>query len=341
MANDDVFDIPDRFVDRTTGLIMHDPVITVTGRNWERSSISQWLSSQGTCPDTREEIAEYLLYPNVDLRSEIRDFVDKFWNKISLDEYSNPEWLQDLKYRKMGAGSLQEVIRVFNEELPKLLDDEEGDEHTGDWVIDIPAGDQIDYLLEENREPFFLKTLKLLTELSIPLTIFLIPPISTPIWLYYLYENERVKRDAMLPEWIVNENAFPVNSPQRNALWKSLAHSYGVAFAYAVFIHHLIAYFFIDDRIFEKMTSGELRALYHNIDETQQWAWSGFYTCFALFVAFGATAFHQIPSPVARPVRFFDGATLPSQHTPTITQIDDLDALEAGLPVVNSPHGGR
>ena len=51
--------------------LMHDPVVAADGFTYERSSITEWLSSHSTSPTTNEHMDSKTLFPNVSIRAQI------------------------------------------------------------------------------------------------------------------------------------------------------------------------------------------------------------------------------------------------------------------------------
>lgn len=70
-------EVPDWAVDDITFGIMVDPVITKTGKSYERSSILEHLKRSKTDPVTREHLDPADLRPNLDLRDACEDFLEK------------------------------------------------------------------------------------------------------------------------------------------------------------------------------------------------------------------------------------------------------------------------
>jgi STIP1 homology and U-box containing protein 1 len=62
-------------VDNITFAIMQDPVMTRTGRSYERSALVEHLSRSATDPITREPIRKDELLPNINLREACEDFI--------------------------------------------------------------------------------------------------------------------------------------------------------------------------------------------------------------------------------------------------------------------------
>jgi len=68
---------PNNFFDPITGEIMNDPVVGSDGRTYQRSSILEWFNHSKTSPFTRQYMDETHLIPNIDLRSQIQEALDK------------------------------------------------------------------------------------------------------------------------------------------------------------------------------------------------------------------------------------------------------------------------
>ena len=97
--------IPERFIDTISQLIMRDPVIASDGNTYERSTIEHWLHSHNTSPLTNLPLQNRNLIQNNSLRSEIDEFVHSEWNKLQergstqqVDEttIAEPDTLTDL-----------------------------------------------------------------------------------------------------------------------------------------------------------------------------------------------------------------------------------------------------
>ncbi len=81
-------DIPSAYVCPITSELMLDPVQTITGDNYERKAIEEWLYSHDTNPLTNETLPSKALVPNRFLRQTIRDWVKK--NPLcSVDEFNS------------------------------------------------------------------------------------------------------------------------------------------------------------------------------------------------------------------------------------------------------------
>ena len=65
--------VPDEFICPITSELMIDPLMTRSGRNFERSAILEWISNhQNTCPMTRQPLRPSDLIPNRALQGKIR-----------------------------------------------------------------------------------------------------------------------------------------------------------------------------------------------------------------------------------------------------------------------------
>ncbi|KAK2614769.1 hypothetical protein N8I77_001571 [Diaporthe amygdali] len=69
-------EVPDWAVDDITFGILVDPVITKTGKSYERASILEHLKRSKTDPVTREHLDVSDLRPNLDLRDACEDFLE-------------------------------------------------------------------------------------------------------------------------------------------------------------------------------------------------------------------------------------------------------------------------
>ena len=69
-------EVPNDYVCPITTEIMTDPVCTADGFTYERTAISEWLSTNDTSPSTGTTLAIKMLIPNLSLCSMIRSFVE-------------------------------------------------------------------------------------------------------------------------------------------------------------------------------------------------------------------------------------------------------------------------
>ncbi|KAL1895600.1 hypothetical protein Sste5346_005069 [Sporothrix stenoceras] len=69
--------VPDWAIDDITFAIMVDPVVTNTGKSYERAAILEHLRRQETDPLTREVLKTSDLRPNLDLRAACEEFLDE------------------------------------------------------------------------------------------------------------------------------------------------------------------------------------------------------------------------------------------------------------------------
>ncbi|KAJ1469842.1 U box, partial [Baffinella frigidus] len=58
--------------------VMTDPVFATDGHTYERTEIERWLKSHTTSPLTNEVLPGKDLVPNHNLRSQIREYRDRF-----------------------------------------------------------------------------------------------------------------------------------------------------------------------------------------------------------------------------------------------------------------------
>ncbi|OAA48466.1 Tetratricopeptide-like helical [Metarhizium rileyi] len=70
-------EVPDWVVDDISFGIMVDPVVTKTGKSYERSAIMEHLRRQSTDPLTREPLLPSELRPNLALRQACEDFIQE------------------------------------------------------------------------------------------------------------------------------------------------------------------------------------------------------------------------------------------------------------------------
>ncbi|KAK4159838.1 STIP1 y and U box-containing protein 1 [Cladorrhinum sp. PSN259] len=69
--------VPDWAIDDITFCVMVDPVITKTGKSYERASIEEHLRRQPTDPLTREPLYISELRPNLDLKQACEEFLEE------------------------------------------------------------------------------------------------------------------------------------------------------------------------------------------------------------------------------------------------------------------------
>lgn len=69
--------VPDWAIDDITFGIMLDPVMTKTGKSYERASLLEYLKRSKTDPVTREHLEPSDLRPNLDLRDACAEFLDE------------------------------------------------------------------------------------------------------------------------------------------------------------------------------------------------------------------------------------------------------------------------
>ena len=68
--------VPDEYICPITAEIMTDPVTTLDGFTYERAAITEWLRTKDTSPKTGATLESTTLYPNLSLRSVIRNFTE-------------------------------------------------------------------------------------------------------------------------------------------------------------------------------------------------------------------------------------------------------------------------
>ena len=88
---------------------MQDPVVTADGHTYERKAIEDWLNDHDTSPLTGETLPAKTLIPNIQLRVQIQEFIDK-----------NPSLAPDADgsgERGSGAGS---VVRTPPHKRPSI-----------------------------------------------------------------------------------------------------------------------------------------------------------------------------------------------------------------------------
>lgn len=79
--------IPDAFVCPITQELMKDPTMAADGFSYERVYIAQWLSTANTSPKTGAVLPHVLLTPNLNLKTQIGDWLDeKKALKIAVEE---------------------------------------------------------------------------------------------------------------------------------------------------------------------------------------------------------------------------------------------------------------
>ncbi|KAI0128110.1 U-box-domain-containing protein [Hypoxylon sp. NC0597] len=70
-------EVPDWAIDEISFAIMVDPVVTKTGKSYERASIMEHLRRHPTDPLTREPLSPSDLRPNIQLREACKEFLDQ------------------------------------------------------------------------------------------------------------------------------------------------------------------------------------------------------------------------------------------------------------------------
>ena len=79
--------VPDAFVCPITQEIMKEPTMAADGFSYERVYIAQWLSTANTSPKTGAVLPHVLLTPNLNLKTQIGDWLDeKKALKIAVEE---------------------------------------------------------------------------------------------------------------------------------------------------------------------------------------------------------------------------------------------------------------
>ena len=79
--------VPDAFVCPITQEIMKEPTMAADGFSYERVYIAQWLSTANTSPKTGAVVPHVLLTPNLNLKTQIGDWLDeKKALKIAVEE---------------------------------------------------------------------------------------------------------------------------------------------------------------------------------------------------------------------------------------------------------------
>ncbi|XDG09002.1 hypothetical protein ABKA04_008617 [Annulohypoxylon sp. FPYF3050] len=76
-ASEQKREVPDWAIDEISFAIMVDPVMTKTGKSYDRSSIMEHLRRHPIDPLTREPLQPSDLRPNIQLREACQDFLDK------------------------------------------------------------------------------------------------------------------------------------------------------------------------------------------------------------------------------------------------------------------------
>lgn len=210
-------DIPNVFICQLTRQIMHKPVTTKTGYNFESDAIKTWVSLKGVCPNTREPLTLDDIFENFSLKSNIQAFVETNIEGITLDDYYNEEHLQNLKYVRAGLGTLQQVVDAFNNELTRLgIEDDETDEDV-DVTLDIRGTSQA-FIYPESG--FFDLILTSPLYILFPLSFFHMPAIL-PTLFYFNMAYEYVDRYSFLPRAISFEDRLPLRSQGRMEMWEA------------------------------------------------------------------------------------------------------------------------
>jgi hypothetical protein len=83
-------DIPENFICPLTLQIYTDPLMSRSGKNFERKAIIEWLDrGNPTCPLTRQPLGLSLLVPNARLRIEVEEWKRKHGYKIKTRDDNN------------------------------------------------------------------------------------------------------------------------------------------------------------------------------------------------------------------------------------------------------------
>ena len=100
--------------------IMIDPVIAADGHNYERENITKWFEESGSrrSPLTNEEMPTLTVFPNLALRTQIRNWIDYIKNKPIPEDIQS---LLDDYFEKQAVIELdratQEAIVLMNNQM--------------------------------------------------------------------------------------------------------------------------------------------------------------------------------------------------------------------------------
>ena len=100
--------------------IMFDPVIAADGHNYERTNITRWFEESGSrrSPMTNEEMTTLTVFPNLAMRSQIREWLTYIKNKPIPEDIQS---LVDDYYEKQAVEELdratQEAICIMNNQM--------------------------------------------------------------------------------------------------------------------------------------------------------------------------------------------------------------------------------
>ena len=89
MVGDSDVEAPKEFVCPLSKEIMQDPVIIASGLTYERALIKQWLAKNKSCPLTQQALDHTDVFPNVALKTLIRDWCSKHGIEPSLQSTAN------------------------------------------------------------------------------------------------------------------------------------------------------------------------------------------------------------------------------------------------------------
>lgn len=100
--------------------IMFDPVIAADGHNYERKNITTWFRESGSrrSPMTNEEMPSLMVFPNLALRGQIREWLETIKNKPIPDDIQS---LVDTYYETFQMEELdratEEAICIMNNQM--------------------------------------------------------------------------------------------------------------------------------------------------------------------------------------------------------------------------------
>jgi len=73
---ENIEDYPEEYICPITQDIMIDPVIAEDGHTYERKNITDWVTTHGTSPITRQVMSKDIIIPNRNLKSQIEQFIE-------------------------------------------------------------------------------------------------------------------------------------------------------------------------------------------------------------------------------------------------------------------------
>lgn len=128
--------IPKYFLDPITQEIMLHPVVLVSGHSYEQKSISTWLETKNTDPNTGKELKSKLQIPNYALESAIHTWVKR---QLGFDV---DEVLRDEKKTTVTKHENSEIGEESVDDNGPETDEEEDDEDEEEGEIVVMLAEQ-------------------------------------------------------------------------------------------------------------------------------------------------------------------------------------------------------